>query len=202
MCPEWLNLMPAHVSLSTSSNLLLRLKSRNGQAWDRFVGLYLPVVYRWLRELELQPADASDVSQIVFQTLSRRIALYSPDKAASGFRGWLWGVTRNAFLDHCRVQQRQPLARGGTSQIQRLEAFADAPQEPPSDSATFRSSLAHRALQVLKQDFETQTWTAFWRVVIDGQAADSVAEELFMTAGAVRQAKYRVLQRLREELAE
>lgn len=194
--------MPAHVSLSTSSNLLLRLKSGDGQAWDRFVGLYLPVVYRWLRELELQPADASDVAQTVFQTLSRRIGLYSPDKAASGFRGWLWGVTRNAFLDHCRVQQRQPQARGGTSQIQRLEAFAEVPQEPPSDAATFRSSLAHRALQLLKQDFEAQTWTAFWRVVIDGQVAESVAEELGMTAGAVRQAKYRVLQRLREELGE
>ena len=139
--------MPAHVSLSTSSSLIGRLRAHDNRDWDRFVELYLPVVYGWLRELELQPADAADVSQSVFETLSRRIAQYDPVRASSGFRGWLWGVTRNAFRDHRRSRNAQPQGLDGSSQIQRLEALADAPQEPPSNALSFRSSLARRALQ-------------------------------------------------------
>ena len=102
--------MPAHVSLSTSSSLIGRLRAHDNRDWDRFVELYLPVVYGWPRELELQPADAADVSQSVFETLSRRIAQYDPVRASSGFRGWLWGVTRNAFRDHRRSLNRRVLA--------------------------------------------------------------------------------------------
>jgi hypothetical protein len=42
---------------------------------------------------------------------------------------------------------------------------------------------------------------AFWRSVIDEQSSPEVGRELHMTANAVRQAKARVLERLRQALA-
>jgi hypothetical protein len=42
---------------------------------------------------------------------------------------------------------------------------------------------------------------AFWRSVVDEQASTTVAGELSMTPNAVRQAKARVLERLRQALA-
>jgi RNA polymerase sigma-70 factor (ECF subfamily) len=59
-----------------------------------------------------------------------------------------------------------------------------------------------RGLQGIRAEFEDRTWLAFWRVVVDGQPAPDVAQELLMTPGAVRVAKCRVLNRLRRELGD
>jgi RNA polymerase sigma-70 factor (ECF subfamily) len=61
------------------------------------------------------------------------------------------------------------------------------------------SALYHRLLGLLKAGFEDRTWQAFWRVAVDGRPAADVADELGMSAVAVRKAKSRVLHRLREE---
>jgi len=62
--------------------------------------------------------------------------------------------------------------------------------------------IVNRVIQEIRIDYEDRTWQAFWRTTIDGQKATAVADELNMTAGAVRTAKYTVCRRLREELAE
>jgi hypothetical protein len=59
-----------------------------------------------------------------------------------------------------------------------------------------------RALKQIQSGFQASTWLAFWRVVSDGQSPTVVAEELGMTAAAVRQAKSRVLRRLRQQLGD
>ena len=53
---------------------------------------------------------------------------------------------------------------------------------------------------MIRNEFEDRTWQAFWRVTVECQPSDMVAESLEMTPAAVRQAKSRVLRRLREEL--
>jgi RNA polymerase sigma-70 factor (ECF subfamily) len=62
--------------------------------------------------------------------------------------------------------------------------------------------LIHRALELIRAEFTTRTWQAFWRIVVDGQQTIDVAQELSMQPGAVRVAKSRVLRRLRQELGE
>jgi RNA polymerase sigma-70 factor (ECF subfamily) len=59
-----------------------------------------------------------------------------------------------------------------------------------------------RALRQIQSGFQASTWLAFWRVVADGQSPTVVAEELGMTAAAVRQAKSRVMRRLRQQLGD
>jgi RNA polymerase sigma-70 factor, ECF subfamily len=55
---------------------------------------------------------------------------------------------------------------------------------------------------VVKPDFQPATWEAFTRFALDGRPAAQVAEELGMSESAVMQAKFRVLERLREEAGE
>lgn len=59
-----------------------------------------------------------------------------------------------------------------------------------------------RALKQIQSGFQASTWLAFWRVVADGQSPTVVAEEMGLTAAAVRQAKSRVLRRLRQQLGD
>jgi RNA polymerase sigma-70 factor (ECF subfamily) len=59
-----------------------------------------------------------------------------------------------------------------------------------------------RALQLVQSEFEPRTLQAFWQSTVDGRSTADVAADLGMSPKAVRQAKYRVLNRLRHELDE
>jgi RNA polymerase sigma-70 factor (ECF subfamily) len=59
-----------------------------------------------------------------------------------------------------------------------------------------------RALEQIRPTVEPQTWNAFWNTTVLGRTATDVAAELGLTAGAVRQAKSRMLRRLRRQLGD
>jgi RNA polymerase sigma-70 factor (ECF subfamily) len=67
--------------------------------------------------------------------------------------------------------------------------------------ADYRRHLVGQALQLMQADFQPTTWKACWEHAVAGRSAAEVAAELGMTPGAVRAAKFRVLSRLRQELA-
>src|SRR5262249_4512515 len=54
---------------------------------------------------------------------------------------------------------------------------ADDPADPPE------SELLHRALELIRGDFEPRTWEAFWQTAVEGRAAADVAADLGMTPG-------------------
>lgn len=44
---------------SVSSSLLQRAVPLNGNAWERLVSLYDPLIYGWCRRYSLQPEDSA-----------------------------------------------------------------------------------------------------------------------------------------------
>lgn len=188
---------------STSSSLLERVQAREAGAWDLLCRLYGPLVYGWCRRSALQDADAADVVQEVFQVIARSIDTFRRAQPGDSFRGWLWGITRNKISDHFRRLSAEPAGVGGTDANDRLQQLpASAPDSSAGDSSVGQSLVVKQALQILASEFEPRTWQAFWRMAIDGRPAPEVAAELGMTPKAVRQAKYRVLSRLRSMLDE
>jgi len=69
--------MSVQDTFSTSSALIERVQLQDPAAWKRFAHLYGPLVYYWGRQFGLNPDDASDLAQDVFQTLWKRIDGYS-----------------------------------------------------------------------------------------------------------------------------
>ena len=182
---------------STSSLLLEGLRAGDAEAWRRFVRLYGPSVYRWCRRWPLSKEDVADVFQDVFATVNRSIGDFQRD-AEGSFRGWLWTITRSRAADHLRRRQGEPSAAGGTDAQQQMAAIPDPLSEdapPPIDGLTI-----HAAEALVRAEFEERTWQLFSRSVIDGQSTAQVAAEFGVSPGAVRQARYRVLKRLRDEL--
>jgi RNA polymerase sigma-70 factor (ECF subfamily) len=193
--------MESQLSSSTSTSLLARVKERDADAWRRLARLYSPLVYRWARRCGLQASDAADVVQEVFASVVRKIGEFRHDRPDSSFRGWLWTITRNQVRLHFRHNKMRPHALGGSDARHLLEQEPDlVDQDGDPSGFDSHASLVHRALQVIRGDFQPQTWQAFWRVVIEDRSAVQVAEELGLTPAAVRQAKYRVLCRLHDEL--
>lgn len=188
----------------TSLTLVGRVQANDEAAWQRLVDLYGPLIFSWGCRGGLSTEDAADVMQEVFTSVAKAIRQFDP--AARGrFRGWLWTITRNKIRDHYRISETQ--ARGGDSAYRQLTEFAESLPEKWDDDASDVTrneirSLYHRALELIRTDFQQQTWQAFWLSVVDEIPTDEVASRLGISVNGVRQAKSRVLRRLRSELAD
>ena len=119
------------------------------------------------------------------------------------FRGWLWTIARNEARNHFARLAKSPQVIGGSDLQARLAEIPEhcADDSDGSQGSSETAGVIHRALDVIRGDFQEQTWLAFVRTAVDGRSAPEVAAELGMTKRAVRQAKYRVLQRLRRNSA-
>ena len=95
-------------SMKTSASLLVRLRSPDDhQAWDRFVQLYAPLMYGWLRHAGLDENEASDLVQDVFLILVQKLPEFHYDRQKS-FRAWLKTITLNKWRQ--RMRRRRPVA--------------------------------------------------------------------------------------------
>src|SRR5688572_18098029 len=102
--------------LSTSVTLLQRVRRPDDQAaWERFVALYAPLLFRWAQRAGLAEADAADLVQEVLLALLHELPRFEYDPAHS-FRAWLKTVT----INKCRERQRRRV----------LAAGAGGPEEP------------------------------------------------------------------------
>ena len=183
----------------------MRARSNDAEAWDRLVTLYAPLVMHWCRRLEVSEADAADIFQEVFRSVAMNLGAFRKERDSDTFRGWLRTITRNKVIDHHRKLKNEPRAVGGSEAHRR---FSDLPHEVPKDiedddiELRAKDNLVRRALDQIRPHFQEQTWRAFWRCAVDGLSAPDVADELSMSPGAVRVAKSRALQRLRDELGD
>lgn len=189
---------------SSATSLIRGLQAGRDESWRQLVDLYAPLVRVWCRTEGLSEPGAMDVIQEVFLVVLRRIHEFRPRPGTGGFRGWLWTIARN----HIRASRRAVEdAIGGSTALARLQELPDLagrdddssePPEPPQET----SALFHRGLMMVRDEFQRQTWDAFWRTVVLGETTADVASQLDMTPAAVRQARSRVLRRLRQQLGE
>jgi RNA polymerase sigma-70 factor, ECF subfamily len=174
----------------------LRQPSCQEEHWGRFVELYSPLLFEWSRRNGVPSDDAPDLVQTVLVTLIKQLPTFErrPD---GSFRGWLFTVLRNCWIDHCRARARQPVIAAG--------ADPNAKESPdPIEELTeaeYKQYLIRRMLTVIQRDFPERTWKAFWQHVVEEHPAAEVAAKLGTSTNAIYLARGRVMQRLREELA-
>lgn len=183
---------------SSSSALISGVRQRQPEAWARLSRLYAPIVYSWARQARLQESDAADVVQQVFH--AALLSIDSFDRSQGALRTWLWGIARNKLRHHFRNVAANPAAVGGTDAHALIEQIPEEPFEETTGRINPTSTLMQRAIALVRPDLQEETWQAFWRTVVEGEPTADVARELGMTPQSVRQARYRVLKRLRDEL--
>jgi RNA polymerase sigma-70 factor (ECF subfamily) len=188
-------------SSPTSLSLIERVRHFDPQAWQRLCDIYGPLVYGWARRAGLQDEDARDIGQEVFRTVAMRIGDFRKQTAQDTFRGWLRTITRHKLGDYLRRTREEPIALGGS---RGAALVAQVPilleEDDPVAANNEASGVLHRGLETIRAEFEPTTWQAFWRATVEGQSSEVIATDLGISCGAVRQAKYRVLRRLRHDL--
>ncbi|MEZ6089264.1 MAG: sigma-70 family RNA polymerase sigma factor [Pirellulaceae bacterium] len=184
----------------TRSSLLLRVGDAQDQAaWEEFIELYHPVIYRTARLRGLQDADAHDVAQCVLIKVGRSLNERPHDRGRARFRTWLATVTRNEAINALRRWQAD---RGtGDSDVQKqLHNIADNDQQQAVWEAEYQKELFRLAARRIEPEFEAVTWQSFWRTTVEGESIAAVSESLGKQVGSIYAARSRIMRRLREEV--
>ena len=186
----------------TSHSLFARVKDLgDGAAWTEFLGIYQPVVFRMARRRGLQDADAQDVMQQVFLSISKSIEGWIPGDLQPPFRAWLTTIARNA-ITKALVRRPRDAATGSTSMVELLDAQPDPQATTAEILAEARKELIRWATEQIRSEFSEATWNVFWLTAIEGVPIAEVAKSTGRSAGAVYVARYRVIARLKEKVLE
>jgi RNA polymerase sigma factor (sigma-70 family) len=187
----------------TQPTLLVRIRNADDQeAWERFVDLYAPLVYGFLRKRGLQDADAADLTQDVMRSVAAAAQRLEYDERRGLFRSWLFTIVQNKLTDHWRRGSVRERGTGDTGAQQELNAIPQTNSDDASAEwdADYQRQLFQYAASIVKPDFNEATWQAFWRTAVDGLSGKEVSAQLGLTAAAVYLAKSRVMARLKEQV--
>ena len=84
----------------------------------------------------------------------------------------------------------------------RLQEEADGRAGEAELEREYQRELFRWAAREVRGEFAQTTWLAFWHTAVEGLSIPAVAAELGKTVGAVYIARSRVMQRLRDKVAE
>lgn len=182
----------------TRDSLLLQVQDpANREAWDRFVAVYQPVIFRIALARGLQHADALDLVQQVLISVAGSVERWQRKDATSKFSHWLSRVTKNAIIN---ALSRRPHDRGiggsaGELQLNQLKAIDETCSLVDHE---LRRELYLRSAEIVKADFRSETWEAFQYTVIDGLSPEDTARRMGKSVGAIYTARSRVMFRMKE----
>jgi RNA polymerase sigma-70 factor (ECF subfamily) len=184
----------------TRASLLVRLPdSADVKAWDEFVAVYGPLVYRLARRHGLQPADADDLVQEVLSAIARSIEMWLANSERGLFRAWLFRIARNVAINFLTRRKHRPLGTGDSDVARLLQQHVD----PNDDTSTefeleYRREVFRWASDQVRAIVTEKNWQAFWLTTIDEQPIADVARQLGMSVGNAYIARSRIMARLRE----
>ena len=186
----------------TNPSLIARVKDLgDGVAWTEFLGIYQPAVFRMARRRGLQDADAQDVMQQVFLSISSAIERWIPGDLRPPFRAWLTTIARNA-ITKALARRPRDAATGSTSVVELLDAQPGPAATTAEILAEARIEMVRWATEQIRTEFSEATWKVFWQTAIEGASAADVAKSTGRSAGAIYVARYRVTASLKEKILE
>lgn len=187
----------------TQPSLLIRIRDAGDHAaWVRFVDLYAPLLYAFLRKRGLQDADAVDLMQDVLRSVSVAAKSFVYDPGRGSFRNWLFLIVQNRLADYWRRERLRGQGTGDSGMQRQLEEFPDPSTNDLSREwdTNYERQIFQYSANAIRSDFSESTWNAFWWTAVDGVSGKDVAERLGITVAAVYLAKARVMARLKEQV--
>lgn len=185
--------------LQTRASLIDRLPdAADIAAWDEFVALYGPLVYRLSRRQNLQPSDADDVVQEVLSAVAQSVEDWLRRTDRGGFRAWLFRIARNKTVNFLTLRRHRPLGQGGEEGQTMMQQLVSSDAVDAEFESAYRQELFRSASRHVRPAVSDKSWQAFHLTTVLGHSIQETGELLNMTTGNVYVARSRVMARLRE----
>jgi RNA polymerase sigma-70 factor (ECF subfamily) len=184
----------------TRDTLIRRLPdAADVEAWDEFVEVYEPLLFRLARGRGMQPADAEDFVQEVLAAVARNIARWVEDEDRGPFRAWLFRIAQNLAINFLTRPKHQRWGVGGSqiaSLLEQQPALTDDSSEVFLNE--YRRELFRWAAERVREQVSQKQWLLFWLTSVEERPIAEVAQEFRVSAGSVYIARSRITKRIRE----
>lgn len=161
-------------------------------SWEEVARTHGRRIYNFAYRLCGNPDDAADLTQEVLLRVRRGLDSYQP----GSFEGWLWRITRNAFIDEVRRRQRRP-----TSPLPESVDRWDLHSSPGADEELASMRLGDD-VQAALMDLPIEFREAVVMCDVVGLSYEEIAEAIGVPIGTVRSRIHRGRRLLRTALAE
>lgn len=184
----------------TRETLIQRLpNAADVEAWDGFVEIYEPLLFRLARGRGMQPADAEDFVQEVLAAVVRNIERWVARKDRGSFRAWLFRIAFNLGVNFVTRPKHQRFG-SGDSQIARM--LEELPSASADSSELFlkeyRRELFRWAAERVREQVSERQWMVYWLTSVEERPVSEVAAEYEMSVGSIYIARSRITKRIRE----
>ncbi len=168
--------------------LVEQAQAGDAEAFGRIFDHYHDPLYRFVASRVGRPADAEDLTQLVFVKALEALPRY--EARGAPFGGWLFRLARNTIIDHARTRRDHV----------DLEALAERPgdDDGPDDIAAMREALddVARALTELTDEQRDAIALRFFA----GLSAREAAVAMGKQEGTIRGLQFRGIAALRRRL--
>jgi RNA polymerase sigma-70 factor (ECF subfamily) len=159
--------------------------------WEEVARRHGRKIYTFAYRLTGNPDDAADLTQEVLLRVRKGLSAYQP----GSFEGWLWRITRNAFLDEVRRRQRRPTV----PLPDETDRFRPGTVPPPEEVLAGMSLGEDVQEALLELPWEFREAVVLCDVA--GLSYQEIAEVTRVPLGTVRSRIHRGRRLLRERLA-
>lgn len=158
-------------------------------SWEEVARHHGRKIYNFAYRLSGNRDDAQDLVQEVLLRVRRGLESYTPQS----FDGWLWRITRNAFLDEVRRRRRRP-----TSPYPDDDRGVGEPAPPPEEVLAMVRLGEDIQAALLELPYEFREAVVLCDVV--GLSYEEIAAAVEIPVGTVRSRIHRGRKMLKERL--
>ncbi len=180
--------------------LAARARCGEAQAFAALVRRYETPLFRYLRRMLGNAADAEDVFQETFLRVHQHLGRYRND---APFRPWLYCIATNLCRDRLRYRRRHPVLAldapigtesGAPSWGERL------PSQAPAPDCAVREEESARRLQAALAKLHVKQRSVFLMARYEGMPYEEIAKTLRIPVGTVKSRMNKAVHFLMAEL--
>jgi RNA polymerase sigma-70 factor (ECF subfamily) len=186
----------------TRISLLERVRNKgDSRSWSEFHAIYRPLIFGYLRGLNIREHDAYDLTQAVFCRLMVSLPNFKLNRQKGRFRTYLWRLTYNTVVD--RARRKKVRDRAEEEWVRR---FSEADESESRKLETIfilehRRRILEVGLRRVRATTSPTAWACFEGRLLCRQPAADIAAKLGITANTVYVYASQVLQEARRRCA-
>jgi RNA polymerase sigma-70 factor, ECF subfamily len=163
---------PAPAELASDTELLVRVASRDREAFEVLYRRYIRSVFGLALQRLRDRERAEDATQETFAAVWRSAGSYKPERGPAA--PWLYAIARNAVVDRLRARDDMP--------VEPPDMTSDEPGPADRAESSYVSWRVHRALETLPVREREVVELAYW----SGLSQSEVASFLDIPLGTVK----------------